>query len=61
MTIQAKFQFESGTHYYKYFTYNSGVKNEKAREFEYHQLLEEAIRYGRDIGAKLKDVSIING
>lgn len=61
MTIQATFQFESEKRYYKYFTYCIGVKNEKAREFEYHQLLEEANRYGHDIGAKLIDVSIING
>ena len=60
MTIQATFKFESGKCYYKYFTYCSGVKNEKAREFEYNQLLEIAIRHGHDIGAKLKDVSIIN-
>lgn len=55
------FQYENGNRLYKYFTYCSGVKNEKAREFEYHQLLEEANRYGHDIGAKLKDVNIING
>lgn len=61
MTILAMFTFESGKHYYKYFTYCSGVKNEKAREFEYHQVLEEANRYGHDIGAKLIDVNIING
>jgi len=60
MTIQATFQFESGKRYYKYFTYCSGVKNEKAREFEYQQLLEEANRHGHDIGAKLIDVNIIN-
>lgn len=61
MTIQATFQFESDKRYYKYFTYCSGVKDEKAREYEYHSLLEEANRYGHDIGAKLIDVSIING
>ena len=61
MTIQAMFEFESGTHYYKYFTYCSGVKNEKAREYEYHQLLNEANKHGHDIGAKLIDVNIING
>ena len=61
MTIRATFQFESGQRNYKYFTYCCGVKNEKAREFEYHQVLEEANRYGHDIGAKLIDVSIING
>lgn len=60
MTILATFLFESGKHYYKSFTYCSGVKNEKAREFEYHQLLEEANRHGHDIGAKLIDVNIIN-
>ena len=61
MTIQATFKFESGQRYYNYFTYCSGVKNEKAREYEYHQLLIEANRYGHDIGAKLIDVTIING
>ena len=61
MTIQATFQFESDKRCYKYFTYCSGVKNEKAREFEYHQLLEAANKYGHDIGAKLIAVSIING
>lgn len=61
MTIQATFQFESDKRCYKYFTYCSGVKDEKAREYEYHNLLEEANRYGHDIGAKLIDVSIING
>lgn len=61
MTIQATFQFESDKRCNKYFTYCSGVKNEKAREYEYHQLLEEANRYGHDIGAKLIDVRIING
>ena len=61
MTIQATFQFESGDRYYKYFTYCSGAKNEKAREFEYNQLLQLALKHGHDIGAKLKDVSIING
>ena len=61
MTIQATFQFESDKRSYKYFTYCSGVKDEKAREYEYHNLLEEANRYGHDIGAKLIDVSIING
>lgn len=61
MTIQATFLFESGKHYYKYFTYCSGVKNEKAREFEYPQLLEIANIHGHDIGAKLIDVNIING
>lgn len=61
MTIQATFQFESGTRYYKYFTYCSGVRNEKARDYEYHQLLEGAKRHGHDIGAKLIAVSIING
>lgn len=61
MTIQAIFQYESGNRLYKYFTYCSGVKNEKSREFEYHQLLQEANRYGHDIGAKLIDVAIING
>jgi hypothetical protein len=61
MTIQATFQFESAKRLYKYFTYCSGVKDEKAREYEYHNLLEEANRYGHDIGAKLIDVRIING
>lgn len=61
MTIQATFQFESGTRYYEYFTYCSGVRNEKARDYEYHQLLEEAKRHGHDIGAKLIDITIING
>lgn len=61
MTIQATFQFESGQRYYKYFTYCSGVKNEKAREYEYHSLLEDANRHGHDIGAKLIVVTIING
>lgn len=61
MTILAVFQFESDKRYYKSFTYCSGVKNEKAREFEYHQLLEEANKHGHDIGAKLIDVNIING
>lgn len=61
MTIQATFQFEDGKRCYKYFTYCSGVKNEEAREYEYNSLLEIAIQHGRDIGAKLKDVSIING
>lgn len=61
MTIQATFKFESGQRYYKYFTYCSGVRNEKVRDFEYHQLIEEANRYGHDIGAKLIDVTIING
>lgn len=61
MTILATFQFESNKRYYKYFTYCTGVKNEKAREYEYNQLLEEANRHGHDIGAKLIDVQIING
>ena len=61
MTIQAIFKFESGQRYYKYFTYCSGVKNEEAREYEYHSLLEKANKHGHDIGAKLIDVSIING
>lgn len=61
MTILATFQFETDKRYYKSFTYYSGVKNEKAREFEYHQLLEEANKHGHDIGAKLVDVNIING
>ena len=61
MTIQAMFKFESGKHYYKYFTYRSGANNEKAREYEYHQLLEEANRHGHDVGAKLIYVTIING
>lgn len=61
MTIMATFQFESGKRYYKFFTYCSGVKNEKAREYEYHSLLEDANRHGHDIGAKLIDVTIING
>lgn len=61
MTIQATFQFESGQRYYKHFTYCSGVKNEEAREYEYHSLIEEANRHGHDIGAKLIDVTIING
>lgn len=61
MTIQATFQFESGKRYYKYFTYCSVVKNEEAREYEYHSLIEEANRHGHDIGAKLIDVTIING
>lgn len=61
MTIQATFQFESNKRYYKYFTFCSGVKNEEARKYEYHSLLEEANRHGHDIGAKLIDVTIING
>lgn len=61
MTILAAFQFENDKRYYKSFTYCSGVKNEKAREFEYHQLLDEANKHGHDIGAKLIDVNIING
>ena len=61
MTIQATFEFESGKRYYKYFTYSTGFKDEKAREYEYHSLLEGANRYGHDIGAKLIDVAIING
>lgn len=61
MTIQATFQFESAKRCYKYFTYCSGVKDEKAREFEYNQLIKIAIKHGHDIGSKLKDVSIING
>lgn len=61
MTIQATFQFESGKRYYKYFTYESNFNIEKAREYEFYQLLEDANRYGHDIGAKLIDVNIING
>lgn len=61
MTILATFKFENDKRYYKSFTYCSGVKNEKAREYEYHQLLEEANKYGHYIGAKLVDVNIING
>lgn len=61
MTILATFQFENDKRSYKSFTYFSGVKNEKAREYEFHQLLEDANKYGHDIGAKLIDVSIING
>lgn len=61
MTILATFQFESDKRYYKSFTYCSGVKNEKAREYEYHKLLEDANKYGHDIGGKLIAVSIING
>jgi len=61
MTILATFQFESDKRYYKYFTYCSGTRSEQAREFEYHQLLDEANRYAHDIAAKLIDIEIING
>ena len=60
MTIYATFQFEDGKRCYKYFNYCSGSGSEKAREFEYNQLIAEAIEHAHDIGAKLKDVSIIN-
>ena len=61
MTIRATFQFEEDKRYYKTFTYCCGVKNDKAKEFEYQQLLEEANRHGHDIGAKLIDIEIIYG
>ena len=61
MTAMCTFTYEDDYRHYKWFTYNSGSMDEKAREFEYHQILQDAEIYSHEINAKLTDVEIIYG
>ena len=61
MTAMCTFQYEDELRHYKWFTYNSGYTDDKAREFEYQQILNDAENYSHEINAKLIDVEIIYG